>query len=91
MCIRDRYNTANEAAQDILTRKEIDPKGHSLYNMFKKLIYIKPDTNNDAIIVIYINTRLKNKFGAVKARTPEQLLQSKKYIETIITELEKMI
>ena len=38
-----------------------------------------------------INTRLKNKFGAVKARTPEQLLQSKKYIETIITELEKMI
>lgn len=85
------YNTANEAAQDILTRKGINPKGHSLYNSFKNIIYIKPDTNNDAIIVIYINTRLKNKFGAVKTRTPEQLLQSKKYIETIVTELDKMI
>lgn len=86
------YNTANEAAQDILTRKGIAPKGHSLYNSFKNIIYnIKSDTNNDAIIVIYINTRLKNKFGAVKTRTPEQLLQSKKYIETIVAELDKMI
>lgn len=85
------YNTANEAAQDILTKKGINPKGHSLYNAFKNMIYIKPDTNNDAIIVIYINTRLKNKFGAVKSRTPEQLLQSKKYIEVLVKELEKMI
>lgn len=86
------YNTANEAAQDILTRKGINPKGHSLYKAFKNLVYgIKPDTNNDAIIVRYINIRLKNKFGAVKTRTPEQLLQSKKYIEIIINELDKMI
>ena len=86
------YNTANEAAQDILTRKGIDPKGHSLYNGFRKMVYnIKPDTNNDAILVIYINTRLKNKFGAVKSRTPEQLLQSKKYIEVVVKELEKML
>lgn len=84
-------NTANEAAQDILTRKGIDPKAHSLYKEFKKMVYIKPDTNNDAILVIYINTRLKNKFGAVKQRTPEQLLQSKKYIEVLVKELEKMI
>lgn len=86
------YNTANEAAQDILTKKGINPKGHSLYKAFKNMVYnIKPDTNNDAIIVIYINTRLKNKFGAVKSRTPEQLLQSKKYIEVLVKELEKMI
>lgn len=85
------YNTANEAAQDILTRKGIDPKGHALYNSFRNIINIKPDTNNDAIIVIYINTRLMKKFGAVKTRTPEQLLQSKKYIETIVTDLNKMI
>lgn len=86
------YNTANEAAQDILTKKNIDPKGHTLYSGFKNLVYnIKPDTNNDAIIVIYINTRLRNKFGAVKDRTPEQLLQSKKYIGVIIDELDKMI
>lgn len=86
------YNTANEAAQDILERKGIDPKGHTLYKAFSNLVYgIRPDTNNDAIIVIYINTRLKNKFGAVKSRTPEQLLQSKKYIEVLVSELDKMI
>lgn len=86
------YNTANEAAQDILERKGINPKGHTLFKVFKNLVYgIKSDTNNDAIIVIYINTRLKNKFGAVKSRTPEQLLQSKKYIEVLVSELDKMI
>ncbi|MDD3417581.1 MAG: DEAD/DEAH box helicase family protein [Lachnospiraceae bacterium] len=85
------YNTANDAAQDILTRKNIDPKGHSLYNSFKNMVYIKSDTNNDAIIVIYINTRLKNKFGAVKSRTPEQLLQSKRFIEVLVKELDKML
>jgi superfamily II DNA or RNA helicase len=86
------YNTANEAAQDILSQKGIDPKDHSLYKKFKSFVFgIKPDTNNDAIIVIYINTRLKNKFGAVKTRTPEQLLHSKKYIEVIVKELEKML
>lgn len=86
------YNTSNDAAQDILTRKGIDPKGHSLFRSFKNLVYnINPDTNNDAIIVRYINTRLSKKYGAIKARTPEQLLQSKKYIEVIINELEKMI
>lgn len=86
------YNTANEAAQDILERKGINPKSHTLYKSFRNLAFgIKPDTNNDAIIVIYINTRLKNKFGAVKSRTPEQLLQSKKYIEVLVSELERMI
>lgn len=86
------YSSANDAAQDILARKGIDPKGHSLYKGFMNMIYnIKLDTTNDAIIVRYINTRLQNKFGSVKTRTPEQLLQSKKYMEVIIKELEKMI
>lgn len=86
------YNNANEAAQDLLLQKGIDAKGHDLYNKFKSHIYgIEPSTNNDAIIVWYINKRLANRFGSVKSRTPEELLESKKFMEVVIEELKMMI
>lgn len=86
------YNKANEAAQDILAQKEIDPKGNELYNKFKKYVSgINETSKNDEIIVRYINLRVFNKYGAAKKRTPEQLLQSKLYMTTIVSELEKMI
>lgn len=86
------YNKANEAAQDILEKKGIDPKGHELYNKFKRLVYrISATSNNDEILVRYINLRVFNKFGAAKTRSPEQLLQSKYYMGIVVTELEKMI
>lgn len=86
------YETANEAAQDLMEKKGIDPKACTLYNSFRKLIFnLQPNTSNDAIIVRYINTRLSAKFGAVSSRNPEQLLQSKKYIEVIISELDLML
>lgn len=86
------YNTANEGAQDLLLKKGINPKGHELYKKFKGLVgKINSNTNNDAILVIYINTRIYNRFGAAKTRTPEQLLQSKRYMVQIIEELDKMI
>lgn len=86
------YNTANEAAQDLLMQKGIDAKGHELYNKFNRLVNnINSNINNDAILVKYINTRLYNRYGAVKYRTPDQLLQSKRYMETIVEDLKKMI
>lgn len=86
------YNNANDAAQEILFQKGFDPKGHELYNKFKCLVYnITTDSNNDEILVRYINTRIFKKFGAAKNRTPEQLLQSKRYMTTVIEELKKMI
>ena len=86
------YNNANEAAQDLLLQKGIDPKGHNLYNKFKSMIYNLDSTSkNDAILVRYINTRISKRFGSVKNRTPEVLLESKKYMEIVVAELEKMI
>ena len=85
------YNTANDAAQDVLLKKGFDPKGHELYNKFKVLVYgITNESNNDEILVRYINSRIFSKFGAAKKRTPEQLLQSKRYMLVVIEELEKM-
>ena len=86
------YNNAKEAAQDLLIQKGIDAKGHDLYNKFKSQVFgIEPSTNNDAIIVRYINTRLSKRFGSVKSRTPDELLESKKYMEKILVELKMMI
>lgn len=86
------YENANEATQDILLKKNINPKENNLYHKFNRFSNkITPLTNNDAIIMIYINTRLHNRFGPAGKRTPNELLLSKKYLETIISELEQMI
>lgn len=86
------YKNANEAAQDLLNEKNIDPKSNSLYHKFKDLIYKLPyKTNNDGILVRYINTRISKKFGPVKNREPEMLYLSQKYMEEVVQELRRMI
>ncbi|WP_160687494.1 DEAD/DEAH box helicase family protein [Clostridium sp. C2-6-12] len=86
------YKNANEAAQDLLNEKNIDPKSNSLYYKFKDLIYKLPyQTNNDGILVRYINTRISKKFGPVKDREPEMLYLSQKYMEEVVQELRRMI
>jgi len=86
------YKDANEAAQDVLEEKGIDPKECTLYNKFKNLIHkLKPGTTNDGIIVRYINTRVCNRYGPVKRRDPEMLLMSQKYMSEVVNELRRMI
>ncbi|WP_212698506.1 hypothetical protein [Vallitalea pronyensis] len=86
------YTNANEAAQAILEEKGIDRKSNSLYNKFKKLIpRLTPNTANDGILVWYMNNRLSYRYGPVKTREPEELLQSQKYLEQIVSDLRKMI
>lgn len=85
------FKDSNDAAQTLLEEKGIDPKGHTLYTKFKNFNNISPDTANAGIIVIYINTKLFNKFGPVKQRSPEILLVSQKYMVEIIEELRRMI
>jgi len=90
--IRDiLYKDANEAAQALMEEKGIDPKACTLYNRFKNLIKIKPNTTNDGIIVWYINDRVRRRYGPVGQRTPEILLMSQKYMIEIIEELRRMI
>ncbi len=86
------YKNANEAAQDLLTEKNIDPKSNSLYHKFKGLIYkLTSKTSNDGILVRYINSRISKRFGPVKDREPEMLYLSQKYMEEVIDELRRMI
>lgn len=86
------YNNANEATNALLAEKGIEPKEHTLYDNFKRLIYnLDSTTTNDGILVRYINTRLTKKFGPVKKREPEQLLESQKYLEDILEEIRRMI
>lgn len=86
------YKNANEAAQDLLQEKKIDPKGNSLYDKFKNLIYgLNKNTNNDGILVRYINTRISTKYGPVAKREPEMLYLSQKYMEEVVQELRRMI
>lgn len=86
------YKNANEAAQEILAENNIDPKGNSLYDKFKKHLFkLNPSTPNDGILVRYINDRVYKKFGPVKQRKPETLLLSEKYMNEIVDELRRML
>ncbi|MFB0846556.1 DEAD/DEAH box helicase [Paenibacillus oleatilyticus] len=86
------YTNANEAVQVILEEKEVDPKGTDLYSKFKHIIHnLNSDCTNDGILVRYINTRLYHKYGPVKKREPEALLESQKYLNVIVEELRRMI
>ncbi len=86
------YTNANDATQDILTEKGIDPKGHDLYNIFRKFIFnLSPKTTNDGIIVRYINLKVSRRFGSVKKREPEELRNSQKYMNEVINEIRRML
>lgn len=81
-----------EAAITICEEKGLDPKGTELNKKFRnQLNMIKSDTPNDGILVIYMNKRLAAKFGPVKNREPDTLLQSQKYLKSIIEELRRML
>lgn len=86
------FANANEAVQIILEEKEIDPKGTELYSKFKHIIHhLNSDCTNDGILVRYINTRLFHKYGPVKKREPEALLESQRYLNVVVEELRRMI
>lgn len=85
------YKNANEAVQDILAEKGIDPKSSTLYSKFSKQINICPTDHNDGILVRYINTKVSKRYGSVKNRNNERLLQSEKYMQEVIQEVIKMI
>ena len=85
-------NNANEAALALCEERGIDPKSNSLYSKFKNSVFgLSTDSTNDAILVRYINTRVSKKYGPVKKREPETLLESQKYMNIVINELRRMV
>jgi len=84
--------SVNEAVQELLESKGIDPKASTLYNKFKGQINgLSSEAPNDGILVRYVNARVYSRYGPVKTREPETLLLSKKYMNQVIEELGRMI
>ncbi|MEK3913016.1 DEAD/DEAH box helicase [Paenibacillus sp. FSL H7-0331] len=52
-------------AVDLLEEFSIEPKENTLYSKFKRSLppFTKPTTNNDGVLVIYMNTKIKNRFA----------------------------
>ncbi len=82
---------AQNLAADLLSDLGIDAKSNNLYNKFNRLLRITPETPNDGIIVIYINSKLYNKFGSVDSRDNATLQRSIGEIDSIIVELKGML
>lgn len=82
---------AQNLAADLLSDLGIDAKSNNLYNKFNKLLRITRETPNDGIIVIYINSKLYNKFGSVDSRDNATLQRSIGEIDSIIVELRGML
>lgn len=82
---------AQNLAVDLLSDLGIDAKSNNLYNKFNRLLRITRETPNDGIIVIYINSKLYNKFGSVDSRDNATLQRSIGEIDSIIVELRGML
>ena len=86
-------NSQNEAT-NVLSDYNLDEKGFELTKKFMRLRllpFLKENTPNDGVIVMYINAKLAKKFGPVGTRENNVLLQSIKEVSVIIDELRRML
>ena len=86
---------AENAADEIIEINDLDPEGNSLYNIFvskcNKLQYIdKSGLKNNAILTIYFNDKLYQKYNAIKERNNDQLQLSLSYLDALIEEVKGM-
>lgn len=86
---------AENAADEIIEINDLDPEGNSLYDIFvskcNKLKYIdKSGLKNNAILTIYFNDKLYQKYNAIKERNNEQLQLSLSYLDALIEEVKGM-
>lgn len=66
---------------NLLEELEIEEKGFELYPKFDKKIPVKNKIKNDGVIVVYINTKLKNKFSSRDEMEIEDLLRAEEYLD----------
>ncbi|MBP4049118.1 DEAD/DEAH box helicase family protein [Chromobacterium violaceum] len=77
---------------NILVDLNISAKGTNLATRFSRIISsVKTGQPNDGTLVLYVNSKLYSKFGAVKDRDNKALLQSIETIPSIVVELRKML
>lgn len=85
-------NIQDEVA-NLLSDLGIDESATDLSIKFARFspIIKSAQTKNDATLVIYLNVKLRAKFGSVESRTNDVLLQSVNLIHTLIEETRRMI
>jgi hypothetical protein len=102
--IEKRPDLARKKMREILTKKAqdevasllsdlgIDDKNTDLAPKFSRIIkYLEINSPNDGTLMMFVNSKLYNKFGPVKERDNNTLLQSIKWIPNIIDELRRML
>jgi hypothetical protein len=76
----------------LLSDRGLEDKGVELSKTFKRIIsYIKLDTPNDGVLVIYINHKLYSRFGKREALENKALMQALEYVPAIVEELRGML
>jgi len=78
---------------ELLTEFQIEEKGTELYSKFKKSVppFVKANTKNDGILVIYINTKLKIKFAGRDEMEIEDLIKAEEHLDVIKLELRRIL
>lgn len=80
-------------AIELLEEANIEEKGHGLYEGFKPYLpkYLKSNTKNDGVLVVYMNTKLKTKFGGRDILDIGELIIAESELESISNEIRGMI
>ena len=81
-----------DESASLLSDRGLEDKGLELSRTFKKIInYIKLDTPNDGVLVIYINHKLYSRFGKREALENKALMQALESVPAIVEELRGML
>ena len=81
-----------DESASLLSDRGLEDKGVELSKTFKRIIsYIKLDTPNDGVLVIYINHKLYSRFGKREALENKALMQALEYVPAIVEELRGML
>jgi len=81
-----------DESASLLSDRGLEDKGVELGRTFKKIIsYIKLDTPNDGVLVIYINHKLYSRFGKREVLENKALMQALEYVPAVVEELRGML
>ncbi|WP_223466862.1 DEAD/DEAH box helicase [Pseudomonas sp. GL-RE-26] len=81
-----------DESASLLSDRGLEDKGVELSKTFKRIIsYIKLDTPNDGVLVIYINHKLYSRFGKREALENKALMQALECVPAIVEELRGML
>lgn len=80
-------------AIELLEEANIEEKGNELYQAFKPYLpkYINSNTKNDGVLVVYINTKLKIKFGGRDVLDIRDLTKAEEELKSISNEIRRMV